>query len=698
MQSVYKSSPSDHIVAPNMLPHNRSTTRQTPISNGAKTPSGAAAISDPRLIVQKALEMHSQNDSRGYDHIVKALSSPGEDLTVYNSLLIGLRSCVTKIKPELFGLVTALKLSFPWGNNDSTAWDNYRNLLIDLMATDLSHTREFLPYFVEKFVGEKDLATYHSESVFFSSRKSNGKALTTQKLIFSRVHNILNHLATVLPGFSNIVQPIFVDKFPFYKEEYHKLGYYVRNLLKVLNYVPTLREKILLLIIENLIKIDVNFKLEDFIDLDDEEDTTIKRDLKHLEQSGILYKLEQNDVLHKRAVDMANKMDILMFQILNFLQKKQCPKQQQLKSSSSQGSSTSLTTTATDLSSSPSNSPVLIPSWNSREVFDSLARVFDSYILLTYHSKYTQFLLFWQTSLLPEQFPELFIGYLLNKLNDQKLDIQTRINCCNYIGSFTARANFIPITLVTSTLELLIDYAIRYNTQYLSHEQQLHQNDDYDEGLLFHSEAGDEIDQRIGDFHSKSFRDNKNYLDVGVHGVFYQLCNSIFYILCFKTKDISNLENGIEWLKTLELETLVESDLNPFKFCTNVAAELSKIMEGLGVWEIKIGTAKLIKNRKIVAPGKTIYGLPNEIDQYYPFEPYLLKNSNKFIEGLYSRWTDENRAETVEELGEEEDSMEEDAMRGEEERETGGIDIAGAKESDSDWEDEMSSSFGSMSM
>ena len=81
--------------------------------------------------------------------------------------------------------------------------------------------------------------------------------------IFTRVHNTLASLITLVP---TAIKPLFDQlrhHFPFFGRDIEVHAIYVANLLKVSSYAPVLREKILGLLVDRMVDIDVQIFIVD---------------------------------------------------------------------------------------------------------------------------------------------------------------------------------------------------------------------------------------------------------------------------------------------------------------------------------------------------------------------------------------------------------------------------------------------------
>jgi len=179
-----------------------------------------------------------------------------------------------------------------------------------------------------------------------------------------------------------------------------------------------------------------------------------------------------------------------------------------------------------------------------RSQFHTLLSIFDRAIIRTFKSRYTQFLIFWYSSLDPE-FSDLFQGMLVEKaLLDENLPVVTRIAASSYISSFVSRATFVDKESTRNVVSVLCDF-LTSRMDVLDHTLRV----------------GGEL--------------------TGTYcGMFYAVCQAVFLIFCFRWRDL--IEDQVEdvdelaehypgrpakkWLPRLYvLERAVSSLLNPLK-------------------------------------------------------------------------------------------------------------------------------------
>ena len=246
--------------------------------------------------------------------------------------------------------------------------------------------------------------------------------------------------------------------------------------------------------------------------------------------------------------DMVNKLDTILTLVFDYLNRPPITVKPTLSADSPPSDSPPPTplVSGNQPSTQPNSTMVLDPELEKaarRSQFHALLSVFDRAIIRTFKSRYTQFLIFWYSSLDPE-FSDLFQGMLVEKaLLDENLPMVTRIAASSYISSFVSRATFVDKESARNVVSVLCDF------------------------LASRMDALDHTLRVGGEL-------------TGTHcGMFYAVCQAIFLVFCFRWRDL--IEEQIEdvdelaepqtggpkkWLPRLYvLERAVSSLLNPLK-------------------------------------------------------------------------------------------------------------------------------------
>ncbi len=244
---------------------------------------------------------------------------------------------------------------------------------------------------------------------------------------------------------------------------------------------------------------------------------------------------------------------------------------------------------------------------------------FERTVLTTYRSKYTQFLVFFMCS-----FSGDLSGSLLQMLHQRLFDVasspQVREACALYIGSFLARAVYIPIETVGESLDMLQKFLLGYLDA-------LYRQPGGGGGGGGRGGGGG-----VGDDLAAA---SPLRPDPQRHRIFYAVCQTVFYIFCFLRKDL--LAKQTAWVRqTFEPRTIAECPLNPFRVChKSVVAEFVKALRASSHADTHACLRVLKANRE--ARRGEIFKV-TRLAAYFPFDPYLLFHSSGRIDPLYRPW------------------------------------------------------------
>jgi RNA polymerase I-specific transcription initiation factor RRN3 len=170
------------------------------------------------------------------------------------------------------------------------------------------------------------------------------------------------------------------------------------------------------------------------------------------------------------------------------------------------------------------------------------------------------------------------------------------------------------------------------------------------------------------------------------------MTQALLYIFCFRWRDLIESSDILEdddplafigqsvtWAPGMKdtLYRTIYSKLNPLKICSPpIVAEFAKIARHLGVMEV----APLIETNKRIRLSQFSASQANgalrdsgnggndeswhQLDAYFPFDPYQLPVSKRWIEGDYVQWkgipglNQEDEDEDTEEEDDEEEEVE----------------------------------------
>ncbi|XP_060696092.1 RNA polymerase I-specific transcription initiation factor RRN3 [Hemiscyllium ocellatum] len=528
--------------------------------------------------VTEILKKYKQGDTVDYDLLMTQLDDPEiKDAQIINWLQ-EFRDAVAQLTKEFEHVVSKI-LKLPWLSRSPMVIEEYLAFLSNLVSAQTVYLRSCLSMLVSSFVPGR--IVIQENGVDISDSEDEDENLPRN---FNICHRALQIITKYVPSTPQFLMPILVEKFPFANKSARILECYVHNLLRITVYFPVLRLKILELVVEKFLKLDVSASRND---IEDAEETVAetKNGLSTCAEEG-LFDMDEDEGKQKirlsppndeMAHPVAERLDILMSVLLAYI-KDICYDNGELV----------LTRT--------------------KELYRDLIVVFDKLVLPTHASCHVQYFMFYICSF-KLGLAEAFLEHLWKMMQNPNNPAVIRQAAAGYIGSFLARATYIPVVTVKTCLDLLVPW--------------------------------------IHDYIDSQDAGTKAYCDVALHGSFYSACQAVFYIFVFRYKQIldGNLKMGLTYLQNLNFERIVMCQLNPLKVClpsvVNLFAAITrKYQLAFCYTVIERNNRQLIPVVKSSTGGHLIQICTNPLDSFFPFDPYILKRSKKIFDGIYRVWED----------------------------------------------------------
>lgn len=443
-----------------------------------------------------------------------------------------------------------------------------------------------------------------------SSGRLSGYPDVNRSQMTSRVHVALKYLLRLIPSGSGTLSPILKDKFPSPYDSKKLHVTYIDNLVRVIDYAPELKSDIYSLITDRVIKIDVQMQV-DLDDLDDEVAATIVQAIS-LQPGGHEEDDEDRDS-DDSDVDSVTSDD-------DFADDAKRVKEVQGNVEKMDAILDLLFQLYEPYFSDPN-------SIEAATMFDTLLGHFQNIILPTYRSRHTQFLLFHfaQTA---EHLVDQFAGTCVQLAFQASRPAVLRQSAAAYLASFVARGAKVEPMVVRTVFDLI-------GTN------------------LDHMRAEHELTCRGPNLKS--------------YTTFYAMTQALLYIFCFRWRDLiissevfeddddpaAFLTQDLTWAPGIKenLSRAIYSKLNPLKICSPpIVSEFAKIAHHLRFMYVYplLETNKRIRLSQFssgAAKGAlrdTGNGGNNEswhqLDAYFPFDPYQLPVSKRWVEDDYVQW------------------------------------------------------------
>lgn len=132
---------------------------------------------------------------------------------------------------------------------------------------------------------------------------------------------------------------------------------------------------------------------------------------------------------------------------------------------------------------------------------------------------------------------------------------------------------------------------------------------------------------------------SQNTTSIRAHLVFYAVCEAIFYVIAFRSRDLTQTNENLTFLQSLQLSTLVTCHLNPLRVCASaVATAFAGVTRA---HQLAYCHTILERNarRKLAMVYQNEIIMPDEtLDTTFPFDPYLMKKSNSYIAEIYQHY------------------------------------------------------------
>ena len=585
------------------------------VLNIAESTERKLARSKIRVEIEQALSDHKKRDNQGYDCLKERFSdNPSYELLgdeiedpnsiatlrTYLEVLVGFTRHLNR---SCDGLVKTI-LKYPWLDRDSAFVQTYTDFLASILLTQgPTYTELVFGSLVEHFLELRAKGIMAVRQV-------------TRPTARKRLHAMIQYLLQYFPMATPTLRAMITHKFPFADDSRRTHVAYLNHLLRLQGYAKILKNSVMDLILDRLLKLDVRMQL-DLEDLDDERTAKVLLAVQQAqkkstntaddhEDSSDLESLDDDDDEEERDEEAeqifamksnVEKMDSILDCLFVFF----APR-------------------FTDATSDDAFS-----------VFSDLLGDFVRLILPTYKSRHTQFLLF-HFGQRSNRLIDAFCGTCVNIAFESNQPVPIRRAAAAYLASFVARGSRVPKEMVQGVFELVAQHL---------------------EGLR------------------DRYSQERKRPDLQKYGDFYSLFQALLYVFCFRWRDLvqstsepvdeddplSYLNQKIYWVRGVRetFSKAIFSPLNPLKVCAPVIVEefakLSWRLDFLYVSTI-IESNRRIRLSHFSTHSYSAYGngalresglnsdqeSSYQLEAYFPFDPYQLPTSKRWVEDDYIQW------------------------------------------------------------
>lgn len=503
------------------------------------------------LAIESVLQevLQSKNLQR-YENLLAIIKEEHFDDGKFQQVFIESKRSVYLLNTNFQMLVEAL-LSVDWLARNEDSQEVFKDFVIELLVAHAN----YIPLTVAKLV-QLLIPCEEDRDGWINGMPSDEKLNT-----FAPVHNLFQRLKNMIPMIFDVILNQLRKHFPYFKKSPHIVCGFLHNVLWMTEYTSMFLEELLELIFNRLLIIDVNAPRNAIEDAEfpenDEEMFTMEEDNVPAESDDNVMKLP-----------VAETLDCCMEKMFEYFSRRAMSDK----------------------------------SGETDRLFKLLMLLFDNHILPTHKTHHVQFLMFYMCSL-KQSYAEYFITYLWKQVCNPNIPATIRQAAVGYIASLLARAKFLNISLLKSTLQ--------------------------------------EFSQWTHGYIQRS--DSMQYTQsLKAHLVFYAVCQAIFYVVAFRSKQLTSNPKNLAFMQTLQLSSIVTCHLNPLRVCLPaVATAFAGVTRA---HQLAYCHTILERNarRKLAIVYKNGAQTPEEcLDTFFPFDPYLLKKSGKRIEPIYLQYNAE---------------------------------------------------------
>mmetsp|Transcript_2582 Transcript_2582/g.2687 ORF Transcript_2582/g.2687 Transcript_2582/m.2687 type:complete len:812 (+) Transcript_2582:179-2614(+) len=583
-----------------------------------------------------ALVSKSKGDGYNYSQVVNQIRMR-QDQDMVATVFIGLGSCVSQFtqRPDQYRELIQSIFSYDWTCNHQVTLA-YVQLLGHIISSNVTFLVPAFHMLVKNLVP----VTHAVAETLDEAQQS--MAHERQQ----RIHKTLRGLIALVPTGQSELFPVIAEHFPHKRFAQNIQCEYITQLLHICKYLPILQQRILDIIINQCLEIDVEIIIEDSGEVKIEvEDGFIGDDAFPVAEDEIIATrnyTEGSQYIPEEVAEMAEKLDKMLYLLLEFI-----------------------------------SSEILLGNEHIEKLSKNLMAIFEERILCTHRSKFVQFVLFYFASKV-EKFGSVLGSRLVRLFLDESLAHHKRQSAILYLASYTARANFLPVQNISDILLQLLtwaeSYVIKSGTE---HVQVAVITPNNSSSALKGDKSNKENINKMNDTTTASAkatgmyssgREDNDYDDcededgnvdleldeygrhqsstaskISRHETFFSCVQACCYIVCFYGIEIAMLQKNIIMQK--KWSKIITCQLLPLNFCLqSVRLEFLRLAQYIDMFEKTIWDVLGVdgmdgghdddhkKTNVSMGAGS------NPLDSFFPYDPCLLRTLHQPIEVYYRSW------------------------------------------------------------
>ena len=294
---------------------------------------------------KEAFEQLHNGQSKEYNTLVSVFANTDLQTDILISHIQALRKCVVLLKKEQESLVGAL-LASNWSHHPDPVGLLFANFIAELVSAQTIYIKPCVHSFIKAMVPKLP-------------KDSTEEDIVRMKHSFKNIHSALCFLAHVAPLCTIHITDAISKYFPYFGKSLVEIENYVINILNVSTDVPNTRYKILSVILDHMLQLDVQIPKADL------------EELMHPENEAgpgneVMFGMDEDRSEGREQIDKLDQLMVLLF---------------------------------TYVSTTCSHGDGTIDWTNANHVVIECMQLFEDIILLTHQSSHVQFVVFFLASL-----------------------------------------------------------------------------------------------------------------------------------------------------------------------------------------------------------------------------------------------------------------------------------------------------------
>ncbi|KAJ2831883.1 DNA independent RNA polymerase I transcription factor [Coemansia sp. 'formosensis'] len=492
--------------------------------------------------------------------------------------------------------------------------------------------------------------------------------------VHDRLHALLEQVYRAIPTCGASMASAITEAHPFRTAKANIQVLFLQNVLRTLNYAIGLRRDVLHTVLNRIIQVDVEVQIEieesDSADEGDGDDNTAPN-FGTADDEGV-FEFEEDEVDDPVPIDSESeeeeeeesegedddsdsdsdcsntgklgkikfsskrvvaKLDAIMSTLFTWLEQHSLPDEvtQEMSEATSQ-------------------------------LFLVFLDLFNTVVLPTFKSRYTQFFVFYLCVKDP-QYADVFLGTMMGAVGEPvrsnapgQVSAHTKIAAASYLSSFVSRARILASDIVRNVMGMLVQWACAYLEWQEQLQREAEEESQRRQPHPWAKTYAQAAANTNGGLRNSSNSSSSLAADFERHAVFYAVTQAIIYMFCFRWRDMAEAPGGgpvveseldnLRWCAEVEgIQRIVFSKLNPLRACSSAIA--SQFAYVASQTNFMFCYTVLQQNRRTGNDTKESNNgeapthsnmLRTELETFFPFDPMLLPISRQFIDDIYLEW------------------------------------------------------------